>query len=68
MEKKFFILIIILFTKNIISDNSLTLELNFDKNVPGKITTTFFDKSEFYISFSHSKLISKEASNQYKYY
>ena len=61
---KFFIeLCIILLTKNIISENSLSFELHFSKIDFRKMTTTFLDKTEFYISFSHSKIISNESSN-----
>ena len=61
---KFFIeLCIILLTKNIISENSLSFELHFSKIDFWKMTTTFLDKTEFYISFSHSKIISNESSN-----
>ena len=64
MKKEFFvILIIILFTKSIVSEKSLTLELTFSKNYVGEIKTTSLDETVYYISFSHSKLISKEASN-----
>ena len=64
MKKEFFItLSIILLTKNIISEKSLTLELKFDKRFAGEMTTILFNKTEFYISFSHSKIISKESSN-----
>ena len=61
---KFFIeLCIILLTKNIISENSLSFELHFSKIDFWKMTTTFLDKTEFYISFIHSKIISNESSN-----
>ena len=64
MKKEFFItLSIILLTKNIISEKSLTLELNFAKNFVGKLTIFLLDRTEYYISFSHSKIISKELSN-----
>ena len=64
MKKNFFIaLSIILLIKNTISEKSLTFEVKFEKREPGKMTTTFLDKTEFYISFSHSKIISKELSN-----
>jgi len=64
MKMKFFIeLCIILLTKNIISENSLSFELHFSKIDFRKMTTTFLDKTEFYISFSHSKIISNESSN-----
>ena len=64
MKKEFFIaLSIILLTKNIISEKSLTLELNFAKNFVGKLTIFLLDRTEYYISFGHSKIISKESSN-----
>ena len=64
MKKEFFItLSIILLTKNIISEKSLTLELNFAKNYVGKLTIFLLDRTEYYISFGHSKIISKESSN-----
>jgi hypothetical protein len=64
MKKEFFItLSIILLTKNIISEKSLTLQLKFSKNFVGRMTTILSDKTEFYISFSHSKIISNESSN-----
>ena len=63
MKKQLFaILIIILFTKSIISEKSLTLELKYGESSL-EYTTSFFDKTVYYISFSHSKLISKEVSN-----
>ena len=63
MEKKFFVIIIILFIKSIISEKSLTLEVYYNPNSYAEVTTRFSDESLYYISFSHSKLISKEASN-----
>ena len=64
MKKEyFFILIITLLTKSIISEKSLTFELIFETYDFCKIITTFYDKTKFYISFSHPKLISNESSN-----
>jgi hypothetical protein len=57
------ILIITLLSKSVISENYLILELFFSQSPLQFITTTFYDKNTFYISFSHSKLISKESSN-----
>ena len=64
MKKEFFVILIItLLAKSIISEKSLILELIFRDYGLEKLTTTFYDKTIFHISFSHSKLISNESSN-----